>query len=240
MTDINTALIPVPWLEQDSYDWHARHHAELALTREMRPQVVLIGDSITHFWGGLPNANNVNGPEAWQRLFGETPALNLGFGWDRTQNVLWRLRQGEFEGLHPKWVVVNIGTNNLTGTSHARASTPKEIVEAIAAIVDEIEQSSPESRIVLMAIFPRGAKPDSPLRAPIAETNRLLQKRIASDVRVTWLDIGSKFLAPDGSLPVAMMPDATHPSETGYGIWAEALSAIFGGNPLLSPEARMQ
>ena len=102
MTDINTALIPVERLEPDSYDWYARHHAELEAQRTVKPRVVLIGDSITHFWGGVPNASNhVNGPAAWQRVFGDLPTLNMGFGWDRTQNVLWRLRQGEFEGLAP-------------------------------------------------------------------------------------------------------------------------------------------
>jgi lysophospholipase L1-like esterase len=118
---------------------------------------------------------------------------------------------------------VNIGTNNLTGTSHARASTPAEIAEGISALCDEVKRRSPESRILLMAIFPRGAKPDDRLRAPILETNRLLAKRFAGDTTVTLLDIGAKFLMPDGSLPAAMMPDGTHPSDAGYKIWADAL-----------------
>lgn len=225
MTDINTALIPVGSLEQDIYDWYARHHAEMEVKKTIDPKVVMMGDSITHFWGGEPHATVVNGAMAWRRLFGVAPVLNMGFGWDRTQNVLWRIRQGEFDGLHPKWVVLNIGTNNLTGTIHARASTPKEIAAAIGVICEEIHRRSPETRIVLMAIFPRGEKPDGPLRAPIKETNRLLAEDFAGSAYVTYLDIGQKFLAPDGSLPPAMMPDATHPSEAGYEIWADALVA---------------
>jgi len=223
MTDINTAVIAVPALEQDSYDWYARHHAELQLQSQFQPRVVLIGDSITHFWGGLPNGTRVNGPTAWQHIFGAMPVINMGFGWDRTQNVLWRLRQGELDGLHPQWIVLNIGTNNLTGTSHARANSPAEIAEAIVAICDEVKRRSPRSRILLMAVFPRGAKPDDPLRAPILETNNLLAQHFAGDQAVTLLDIGAKFLAPDGSLPYAMMPDTTHPSDAGYQIWADAL-----------------
>jgi lysophospholipase L1-like esterase len=223
MTDINTALIPVPRLELDAYDWYARHHAELELRKTLNPQVVMIGDSITHFWGGPPNGNYVNGPAAWRRAFGELPVMNMGFGWDRTQNVLWRIRQGEFDGLHPRWVVLAIGTNNLTGTRNARANTPGEIVEGIAAIRDEIRRRSPESRVVLMAILPRGLRPDSPLRAPIEETNRLLAKRFGSDSSVTYLDIGAQFLGGDGTLPAALMPDRTHPSDAGYQIWADAL-----------------
>jgi len=223
MTEINTALIPVARLEDDVYDWYARHHAELDLEKRIQPKVVLIGDSITHFWSGLPNAAEVNGAAAWKSLFGEMPVLNMGFGWDRTQNVLWRLRQGEFDGVHPEWVVLNIGTNNLTASEHARANTPAEIVEAIGAICDEVRQRSPQSRIILMAIFPRGATPKDPLRASIQETNRLLSERFGKDTSVTYLDIGKQFLAPDGSLPATLMPDGTHPNNDGYQIWANAL-----------------
>ena len=223
MTDVNTAMIPVEKLEQDSYDWYARHHAELMLQQQVKPRVVLIGDSITHFWGGSPIGNHENGPAAWQRAFGSLPVLNMGFGWDRTQNVLWRLRQGEFEGLNPQWVILDIGANNLTGTENARANTPAEIVEGIGAICDEVHRRSPQSHIVLMGIFPRGARPDDPLRAPILETNRLLAQHFVGDPTVKFIDIGSRFLAPDGSLPAALMPDGTHPSDAGYRIWADAL-----------------
>jgi len=223
MTDIDTAIIPVPRLEQDSYDWYARHHAELELQKTVNPQVVLIGDSITHFWGGQPAAHIENGLTAWQQAFGSMTVLNMGFGWDRTQNVLWRLRQGEFEGISPQWVVLAIGTNNLTGTSNARASTPEEIVDGITAICSEVHQRSPQSHIVLMAIFPRGPHPTDPIRAPIQKTNQLLANRFSSDPQVTYLDIGSQFLSPDGSLPAAMMPDGTHPSDAGYQLWANAL-----------------
>jgi lysophospholipase L1-like esterase len=230
MTDINTALIPVPQLEMDSYDFYARHHAELELQKKelqkkVKPQVVLIGDSITHDWGGSPIGIEVNGPTAWQHAFGDMPVINMGFGWDRTQNVLWRLRQGEFEGLTPKWVVLMIGTNNLTGTENARSNTPEEIVEGIDTIRGEIHRRSPESRIILMAILPRGEKPDAPLRALIQNTNRLLSLRFSKDKdsSVTYLDIGAGFLQPDGSLPQSMMPDGTHPSDAGYQIWADAL-----------------
>ncbi|WP_369980724.1 GDSL-type esterase/lipase family protein [Xanthomonas bundabergensis] len=226
MTAANTALIPVPWLEQDSYDWYARHHAALDAARRLQPEVVMIGDSITHFWAGPPQATRVSGAQAWQRTFGTTRVLNLGFGWDRTQNVLWRLRQGEVDGLAPRWVVINIGTNNLTGTANARASTPQEAADGVAAVVAEVRQRLPRSRIVLMGILPRGFAADAPLRDPIAQTNRLLAARFGHDPAVRWLDIGARFLQRDGSLPQALMPDSTHPSEEGYRIWGEALREI--------------
>jgi lysophospholipase L1-like esterase len=225
MTDINTAVIPVERLEMDSYDWYARHHAELEFQKSLKPRVVLIGDSITHFWGGEPIANHVNGPKAWQHVFASMPVMNMGFGWDRTQNVLWRLRQGEFEGLSPEWIVLAVGTNNLTGTAQARASSPSEVVDGIDAICQELRERSPESHILLMAILPRGTNPTDPLREPIRETNRLLARRFAAERSVTFLDIGSRFLEPDGLLSTRLMPDGTHPSDAGYQIWADALIA---------------
>lgn len=223
MTDINTALIPVSRLEQDLYDWWARHHAELDLQKRMRPDVVMIGDSITQFWDGPPESTVQNGPAAWQSVFKAMSVLNLGFGWDRTQNVLWRLRQGEFDGLHPRWVVIEIGTNNLTGTSQARANTSQEIAEAIGAICDEVHRRSPESHIIVMGIFPREAKANDPLRSSIEQINQLLATRFAQSSTITLLDIGKKFLAADGTLPPSLMPDGTHPGEAGYRIWADAL-----------------
>jgi len=223
MADINTASIPVPQLEQDSYDWYARHHAELELRNRIKPAVVMIGDSITHFWGGPPASVIVRGAAAWSHLFGDTPVLNMGFGWDRTQNVLWRLRQGELDGLAPRWIVLNIGTNNLTGSKNARANTPEEVANSITAIRDELRQLSPQSHLVVMAIFPRGLQPNTSERKQIAATNQLLKQRLAGDLSVTYLDIGDQFLAPDGTLPRSLMPDGTHPSEAGYRIWADAL-----------------
>src|ERR1039457_2257641 len=73
MTEINTALIPVPRLELDSYDWYSRHHAELMIGKQLNPQVVMIGDSITHFWAGAPFAHPINGPESWDHIFGGKP-----------------------------------------------------------------------------------------------------------------------------------------------------------------------
>ena len=223
MTDINTAVIPVERLESDVYDFYARHHGELDLDKHVQPRVVLIGDSITHFWGGLPNSTTINGAQSWRESLWRMPVINMGFGWDRTQNVLWRLRQGEFDGLHPQWVVLTIGTNNLTGTEHARASTPQEIVEGIDSHLQEIGLRSPETHIILMAIFPRGAKPGDPLRVPIQQTNHLLAERFSKNSRITFLDIGQQFLAPDGALPAELFPDGTHPAQAGYQLWGDAL-----------------
>lgn len=223
----NTALMPTPKLEEDSYDWYARHEAVLKAQEQLKPEIVMIGDSITHFWAGPPESQRQSGVESWRELFGKRPVLNMGFGWDRTQNVLWRLEHGEFAGLHPKCVVLNIGTNNFAETAHARANTPAEVAEAIGVICARLHETSPQSRIILMGVLPRGEKPDDPCRAKIAELNKLLPE-VAKVHKATFLDIGSQFLNPDGTIPSSLMFDFCHPSEQGYAIWAKALKQYVG------------
>ena len=163
-----------------------------------------------------------NGPKAWDDAFGKKRTLNLGFGWDRMQNVLWRLDNGEFDGLHPKYVAINIGTNNFSGTSNARENTPAEVAEAIKAICARINAKSPESKVILMGVFPRGALAKDPFRPKIVALNQLLME-FAKAKAIKCLDIGAKMLEPDGSLSREIMKDAVHPTEKGYAIWAAAL-----------------
>lgn len=222
-TTTNTAIIPVPKLENDSYDWYKRHEQVLVIQKQINPRIVMIGDSITHFWGGEPKANNQNGPNAWKETYGDIPILNMGFGWDRTQNVLWRLEHGEFDGLHPKKLVLHIGTNNFSSTANARENSPTEICEAIITICDKIKAKSPDTKIIVMGILPRGHNPTDHWRPKIKELNRLLEEKLKGKTSVTFLDIGGKMLEPDGTLPKEIMPDGTHPSEKGYSIWGKAL-----------------
>lgn len=219
----NTALIPVPWLERDSYDWPQRHRDALAARDTLNPEIVLIGDSITHFWGGPPAANHVNGPASWNDAFAKSRVLNLGFGWDRTQNVLWRLHHGEFDNLHPRLVILHIGTNNLTGTANARSNTPDEIVAGILAIRAFLRQAAPDARLVIMKIFPRGFAPDAPLREPIRRANEILAAALAAYPDTTLLDVTPKFLTPQGELPRELMNDGVHPTDKGYALWVETL-----------------
>ncbi|HZQ19322.1 MAG TPA: GDSL-type esterase/lipase family protein [Terriglobales bacterium] len=225
LKQVNTAIIPVPRLEMDTYDWYQRHQAVLNLKKTIDPEVVLIGDSITHFWAGLPNDHPARGQKAWDQVFGGMHVLNLGFGWDRTQNVLWRLTHGEFEGLHPRSVIINIGTNNLVATENARDNTPEEIVQGILAICDDVHAESPLSRIIVMGIFPRGVTASSPFRDSITTINQLLARNLSQSKVATFLDIDSQLLDSNGTLPVSLMADGLHPTEQGYGIWARALLA---------------
>ena len=202
------------------YDWPARHAAAVALMKERQPEIVMLGDSIIHFWGGDPSGEGVAGrrtaPEVWDRFFTGRRVVNLGYGWDRTENVLWRLRHGEFENVSPRVVVVMIGTNNIT------LNTPDEIAAGVSAICDEIHQRSPATRILLLGIFPRGEKPDAN-RATVEAVNHRLAAFEGRGGVVTYLDIGDKFLGPDRSISKEIMYDFLHPTAKGYAIWAAAM-----------------
>lgn len=219
----NSAIDPQVNFERDSYDWLHRHADVLDAQKTMKPDVVMIGDSITNFWGGEPKASIRNGPNAWKSTFAGVSVLNMGYGWDRTQNVLWRLEHGEFVGLHPKSVVVNIGTNNLVGDETARTNTPEETVTGIEAIVRILRDRSTETRIFVMAVFPRGFEKGNELDQRITKLNGILKSRLAGSPRVVVLDIGFELREPDGSVSPQTFSDGTHPTEKGYLIWGEAL-----------------
>ena len=143
----NTAVIPVPKLENDSYDWWLRHEEVLSIKDSINPEIVLIGNSITLFWGGFPKLKyndgsdrKPNGPGAWESVFGKFRVLNLGFGWDRTQNVLWRFQNGELDGLSPRYVIIHIGTNNTSETDNARMNTAAEIAEGVMEICHQVNK----------------------------------------------------------------------------------------------------
>ena len=198
------------------YDWPARHAACADLMRTRQPEIVMLGDSITHFWGGDPVADRQSGPDSWDALFAGHRVVNLGFGWDRTENVLWRLTHGEFDETTPKVVVVLIGTNNIT------LNSPAEISAGIKAICDEIHRRSPPTRILLLGIFPRGEDPGHEARAKVEQVNALIAALDERDY-LTYLDIGNRFLERDGRIARETMADFLHPTAKGYRIWAEAI-----------------
>jgi lysophospholipase L1-like esterase len=173
--------------------------------------VLFVGDSITDGWRG-------QGKKVFEQNYGSLNPLNIGIGGDRTQHVLWRLEHGEVEGISPRAAVLMIGTNNLGSNSN------EEIVAGVTKIVQTLHSKLPQTKVLLLGIFPRGAKADDPARARIKAINAELQRLDDGGKTVKYFDIGDKFLAPDGTLPKDVMPDALHPNEKGYGIWAEAMA----------------
>jgi lysophospholipase L1-like esterase len=200
------------------YDWAKRHAAVTRIVQERKPSLVFIGDSITQMFGGEPHDRSQPGKDVWEKFYARRNAANLGFGYDYVENTLWRLQHGELDAAAAKAVIILIGTNNVGKNS------PEEVADGIRAICAEVHHRQPGAKIVLMAIFPRGPKPDG-TRARIETINKLVAGLDGKD-GITFLDIGAKFVESDGSISREIMGDFLHPTAKGYERWANELEPV--------------
>lgn len=191
--------------------WKTRYEAKYAEVARGGYDLVFLGDSITQGWEGA-------GKATWEKYYAHRKALNLGYGGDRTEHVLWRLKYGEIAGLSPKLVVIMLGTNN---TGH-RKDPPEQTAAGMQTILDLLKEKMPAAKFLLLAVFPREEKADGALRK-INDGVNAIYKTFADGDRVTFLDINAGMLEPDGTLTREIMPDLLHPKEKGYGIWAAAM-----------------
>lgn len=202
------AVIPAP--QTESW-WTERHERAVSRVRRGHADLLFIGDSITQGW-------EEDGRRVWDTYYGHRQAVNLGFNSDCTENVLWRLQQGELAGIAPKLAVVMIGTNN-TGT---RQDPPADTAAGIEAILTTLRTRLPKTKILLLAVFPRRASADDPLRRLNAAINDRI-RAYADQRQVFFLDLGPRFLDDQGGLYKDLMPDRLHPNERGYRLWAEGM-----------------
>jgi lysophospholipase L1-like esterase len=186
--------------------WMEVHQSFLVQAKKGNVDLLFLGDSITQMW----HENSV-----WQRYYAPRRAANFGIGGDRTQHVLWRIRNGELQGIEPKVVVLMVGTNNLT------TDTPDEIAQGIKAIVEELRHRLRTAKILLLGVLPRSPKPDA-LRVRLKAVNERIAK-LDDGSHVRFLDIGKSLLNEDGTISSEIMPDYLHLSVKGYRIWAEAM-----------------
>lgn len=213
----NDAIVPAP---RDG-NWMKRHDSFNERVKKGNVDLIFIGDSITQGWEG-------NGKAVWEEFYTKRNAVNLGIGGDRTQHVLWRLDNGNIEGINPKLAVLMIGTNN------SSTNTSEQIAEGVKLIVEKLRTKLPNTKVLILAIFPRGANmdasknktekgfPDDKNRKVNEGANAIIQK-LADNKSVYYLDIGPKFLNADGTLTRDIMPDLLHLNEKSYRIWAESI-----------------
>jgi len=192
--------------------WKGKHDAFLKRVKEGPIDLLFLGDSITEGWG-----NN----EAWKKNYVPLNAANFGIGGDVTQNVLWRITNGEIEGVSPKAIVLMIGTNNFG----LHGDKEDDVVRGITTIVQTLRTKLPASKILLVGIFPRDEKPTSHFRAKSKKVNDQIAK-LDDGKNIRYLDIGAKLTNPDGTLSKEAMPDFLHLSAKGYEIWAEAMKPL--------------
>lgn len=196
-----------------------RHRAFLGMVRERPIDLLFLGDSITRRWADVP--------DLWQRHFGSLRAANFGVGGDATQNVIWRIQHGELDGIAPGVVVLLIGTNNLA------TNTAAEIAGAIGVIVRSIMERLPSTKVLLLAILPRGSQRrprDDDRRSAfyqdkIDAINASLC-RLEDGSRVRFLDFGPMLIGPDGELLASHVPDGLHLVGPGYEAWAAAMGPL--------------
>lgn len=191
--------------------WLERHTQKLAeIESRDNIDLVFIGDSITSGW-------EQEGKDVWEKYYNKRNALNLGFGGDKTEQVIWRLQNGEGVGYQAKLAVIMIGTNN-----GFRNDSPADVAAGIRGILDQWHKLQPQCKVLLLGIFPRGATSADPRRQLNEKVNALISQ-YADNQRVFYMDIGSAFLADDGTLARELMPDLLHVHDKGYGIWAQAI-----------------
>ena len=216
----HTAVTPVPRAPTPEW-WMPRHQAVLERVAKGNIDLLMIGDSITHGWEN-------SGKATWDKYYAPRNAANLGFSGDRTEHVLWRLQNGEVDNICPKLVVLMIGTNNSGGDQY----TPEQIADGIKAIVCTLRTKLPETKILILAIFPRGdaaqradKEGGADFNAQWAKNDKAseLASKLADNKMIFFKDINKAFLNDQRVLTRDVMPDLLHPKEAGYQLWAEAM-----------------
>ena len=175
--------------------------------------VVMLGDSITHFWENT--AYWSCGRDVYEGMCEKYALLNLGYGGDRTENVLWRCENGELDGYKAKIVQIMIGTNN-------GGDTPEDTALGIKKIIETVKRKQPQAKILLLPVFPRG-KPGDAHRVRVGRINAII-KDFADGESVVWYDFNERFLDSAGAfLPKLMINDLLHPHHAGYELWRDAV-----------------
>jgi lysophospholipase L1-like esterase len=204
----NAAIIPVP-----RNDWAVPRQTLVLQRAKEAPgdyDIEFIGDSITQGWEGA-------GKNVWQEFYGKRKVINMGVSGDRTQHVLWRFERGQLDGIKARVAVVMIGTNNSNKDDNSEA----DVLEGVTAIVQQIRTRQPETKIILLGIFPRG-QTFSAQRGKILQVNEALA-RLDDGKNIFYIDIGPQLIENDGSISKSMMKDYLHPGEAGYKIWANTI-----------------
>lgn len=199
----NSALQPVIQ-DRDGYDWRGRHQEILRLNKVSPPQNVIIANSIIHYWAGQPKASIVRGEDSWNRYLKPLGLRNLGFGWDRIENALWRVYHGELDGYTAKHVVIMIGTNNVGSNSD------EEIIEGLHSLILAVKLRQPKTSILLSGIFPRRNT-----ESRIEMLNRKISQ-LAAIENIKYINPGIVLLNTSGKIDESLFSDGVHPNATGY------------------------
>ncbi|MCB0669792.1 MAG: SGNH/GDSL hydrolase family protein [Saprospiraceae bacterium] len=209
-----TSIPRTQYREPDNYDWEERHRDIILLNRQENPEIVFFANSIIHFWGGLPQTKKRVEEESWSDYFTPMGVRNFAYGWDRVENVLWRIYHGELEDIKPKKILVMIGTNNL------HLNTDPEILEGLDLLIRGIKIRQPAAEIIFMGLLPRREYEER-----IFNLNEKIAI-LAGNLNVDYQYIGDIFLKENKKIDEHLFSDGLHPNATGYIKMREALLPI--------------
>ncbi|MCM4171747.1 acetylhydrolase [Arenibacter sp. TNZ] len=190
--------------EPGMYPWEGRHQELLKMNRETAPKICFFGNSITHYWGGMPKASLSNGADSWKTYLEDFQIRNFGFGWDRVENVLWRIYHDELDGFEAEQIVLMIGTNN------EHLNTDEEILSGLELVINAIKVRQPKARLLLLGLFPRVDKEERMLNLNLGIA------ALAIDNNVDYADIGEVLLDKDKKIDASLFSDGLHPNAKGY------------------------
>ena len=196
------------------YPWEGRHQELLRMNRDSAPKICFFGNSITHYWGGSPKAILSSGADSWKANLDELEVRNFGFGWDRVENVLWRIYHDELDGFEAEQIVLMIGTNN------EHLNTDEEILSGLEMVINAIKERQPKARLLLLGLFPRVDKEERMrnLNTGIAA--------LATSKNVDYADIGGVLLDKGNKINASLFSDGLHPNAKGYRKVGKKLNAI--------------
>jgi lysophospholipase L1-like esterase len=223
------ALQPAPRSDPNSL---LAHQQLLQKAHTGRIDLYFLGDSITRRWGATDYPQLL---EHWNATFHGWNAGNFGWGGDKVANILWRIQNGELDGVQPRVIVLMAGTNDVGNQPPPEGVEPAavRIASGIEVLLSAVRARAPQATVILMGILPRG---DNPAVMPVIDGINMRIERLADGRRVRYLNINRQLTAADGSLlPGMMMTEQLHPALPGYRIWAAALEPLL--TQLLGPRA---
>ena len=188
-----------------TYQWAKRHDEILEYNATAQPEIVMLGNSITHFWGGLPYEKRRVADDVWQKLFKGKSVVNLGYGWDRIENIQWRVLHGELDGFRAQKIFMMLGTNNLD------MNTDEQIIQGIKETVALIARKQPQAKLYVVKILPRRN-----YEQRLVTLNAGLEQAFVGNASVQVLDLSETLTGKDGKINEKLFSDGLHPNHEGY------------------------
>lgn len=222
---LNTAILPAPGAEcrgaaagwGEGNDWFSQFEAINKIAQDRTVDLVLLGNSITQGWGGEGRPVGSAVPELWDSLLKPLNAANFGISGDRTQHIIWRVQNGNFDVVKPRVVALEIGVNNF------RDNSDKEIAGGIHAIVRALQKKVPAAKILLFGPLPAGIDTKDPNRQKYYQVHHIIRD-LDNGKNVFYRNMDKLFINPDGTLIDGLLaPDAIHLTAAGYRVWAGVL-----------------